>query len=143
MKARIVNPPALGAPRGFNHGILAPAGGRMLFVAGQPGLDASGKVAAPGFVEQFDAALARVVTVVREAGGEAAHIGRLTIYVTSLADYHRAGKPLGEAYRRHMGSHYPAVALVEVKGLVDEGAVVEIEATAVVPAGNAEPGGAK
>jgi enamine deaminase RidA (YjgF/YER057c/UK114 family) len=142
MKARIVNPPALGAPSGFNHGILPPAGGRMLFVAGQPGLDGAGKIAAPGFVEQFDAAMARVVAVVREAGGEPGHIGRLTIYVTNLAEYRRSLAPLGDAWRRHMGRHYPAVALVEVKGLVDEGAVVEIEATAVLPAGSAEPGGA-
>jgi len=143
VKARIVNPAALGAPRGFNHGILAPAGGRILFVAGQPGLDGAGKIVGPGFIEQFDAALDRVIAVVREAGGEPAHIGRLTIYVTSLTEYRRALQPLGDVYRRHMGKHYPAVALVEVKGLVDEGAVVEIEATAVVPEGNDGTGGGR
>jgi enamine deaminase RidA (YjgF/YER057c/UK114 family) len=84
-------------------------------------------------VEQWSRALAKVLAVVREAGGSPEDIGRLTIYVTDLQAYRANLKPLGEAYRELMGSHYPAMALVEVKGLVDAGAVIEIEATAVVP----------
>jgi enamine deaminase RidA (YjgF/YER057c/UK114 family) len=133
MTFRIINPESLGAPRGFSHGLLGPATGRLLFVAGQTAADASGKLAARGFVEQWERALEKVLVVVKEAGGSAEDIGRLTIYVTDLDGYRSNLAPLGEAYRKLMGSHYPAMALVEVAGLVDGGAVVEIEATAVVP----------
>ena len=128
----IVNPEELGAPRGWNNGMLAAAAGRVLFVAGQTGRDASGKVVETEFVGQFDRALENVVTVVRQAGGEVADIGRFTIYVTDVEAYRRSLKPLGEVYRRRMGKHFPAMALVEVTALVDPGALVEIEATAVV-----------
>jgi enamine deaminase RidA (YjgF/YER057c/UK114 family) len=130
---QIINPASLGAPRGWNNGMLAPAGGRVLFVAGQTARDATGKVPPLGFVEQFGRALENVLAVVREAGGGPEQVGRLTIYVTDLNAYRTNLKPLGEAYRRLMGRHYPAMALVAVTGLVDERALVEIEATAVVP----------
>jgi len=130
---QIINPESLGAPKGWNNGMLAPAGGRVLFVAGQTARDASGKVPRLGFVEQFGRALENVLAVVREAGGGPEHIGRLIIYVTEMAAYRASLQPLGEMYRRLMGRHYPAMALVQVSGLVDERAVVEIEATAVVP----------
>ena len=84
------------------------------------------------FVAQFDRALGNVLAVLGAAGGTAADIGRFTIYVTDVAAYRASLKPLGEAYRRRMGTHYPAMALVEVSSLVDPNAVVEIEATAVV-----------
>lgn len=129
----IVNPEALGRPSGWSNGMLAPAGGRVLFVAGQAATDSSGAVSSRDFVEQFRLALEKVVTVVRAAGGGPEHIGRLTIFVTDLDAYRASRKPLGEAYRRLMGTHYPAMALVEVKRLLDQGAVVEIEATAVLP----------
>jgi enamine deaminase RidA (YjgF/YER057c/UK114 family) len=133
MTLRTVNPESLGAPRGYSHGLLAPAGGRLLFVAGQTASAGPDGVGAQSFVEQWSRALAKVLAVVREAGGSPGDIGRLTIYVTDLQAYRANLKPLGEAYRELMGSHYPAMALVEVKGLVDAGAVIEIEATAVVP----------
>jgi NAD(P)-dependent dehydrogenase (short-subunit alcohol dehydrogenase family)/enamine deaminase RidA (YjgF/YER057c/UK114 family) len=128
----IINPEELGAPRGWNNGMLAPAGGRTLFIAGQTARDGSGRVAAADFVSQFDLALGNVLTVLRAAGGEPGHIGRLTIYVTDVASYRASLKPLGEVYRRRMGSHYPAMALVQVTSLVDQQAMVEIEATAVI-----------
>jgi enamine deaminase RidA (YjgF/YER057c/UK114 family) len=130
---RIVNPESLGAPKGYSHGILAPAGGRMLFVAGQTAGAFGGKPAAGGFVEQWGRTLEKVLAVVREAGGSPEHVGRLTIYVTDLDAYFSNLKPIGETYRVLMGRHYPAMALLEVKGLVDPGALVEIEATAVLP----------
>lgn len=133
MRLEPINPEALGAPRGYNHGMLAPAGGRLLFVAGQTALGSDGRVIDGGFVAQFERALERVVAVVEAAGGTPESIGRMTIYVTSRADYLANLKPVGEAYRRVMGRHYPAMALVEVAALVDEGAVVEIEAMAVLP----------
>jgi len=128
----IINPEALGAPRGWNNGMVARAPGRMLFIAGQTARDDSGKVAEADFVSQFDRALANVLTVLRAAGGTPEDIGRLTIYITDVGRYRGNLKPLGEVYRRLMGRHYPAMALVEVKSLVDERAMVEIEATAVL-----------
>ena len=73
-----------------------------------------------------------MLAVLAQAGGEPRDIGRLTIYVTDMAQYRASLKPLGEVYRRRMGTHYPAMALVEVRSLVDPNAVVEIEATAVL-----------
>jgi enamine deaminase RidA (YjgF/YER057c/UK114 family) len=133
MTFRIVNPEALGAPHGYSNGVLAPASGRLLFVAGQIASDASGRIATRGLVEQWTLALEKVLAVVREAGGSPEEIGKLTIYVTDLEAYRANLEPLGKAYRALMGRHYPAMALVQVEALVDPDAVVEIEATAVVP----------
>lgn len=128
----IVNPEALGAPKGWNNGMLAARGGRMLFIAGQTARDTGGRVAAADFVTQFDRALGNVLAVLQAAGGAVGDIGRLTIYVTDMAAYRASLGPLGEAYRRRMGRHFPAMALVEVESLMDPEAVVEIEATAVL-----------
>ena len=128
----VVNPPELGQPRGFAHGLLAPAGSRTLFVAGQIAADAGGRVTTDDFVQQFDAALTNVLIVVRAAGGRAEQIARMTVYVTSMTLYREKRPALREVWQRHMGSHYPAMTLVQVLALVDEHALVEIEATAVV-----------
>jgi enamine deaminase RidA (YjgF/YER057c/UK114 family) len=126
MSFEIINPEPLGRPSGWNHGMLGPAGGRILFVAGQAAPDAGDLVA------QWERALERVLAVVQAARGAPQDIGRMTVYVTDKAAY-LAGRPaLGEVHRRLMGKHYPAMALVEVKSLVDPGALVEIEATAVI-----------
>ena len=129
----VVNPPELGTPRGFAHGLIAPAGGRLLFVAGQTATDAAGQIANDGLTEQFDRSLARVLAVVRAAGGQPDHIARMTVYVTNMERYRDSRPALRDVWRRHMGSHYPAMALVEVTALVDKDATVEIEATAVLP----------
>jgi enamine deaminase RidA (YjgF/YER057c/UK114 family) len=128
-----VNPDALGRPRGYSNGMLAPAGGRLLCVAGQLGWDGDQRLVGPGFLEQLAQALANVMAVVREAGGGPEHVARLTIYVTDRREYLADLPAVGEAYRRVMGRHYPAMALVEVQALLEPGAKVEIEATAVVP----------
>lgn len=133
MSFRIVNPEELGAPKGWNNGLVAEAGGRVLFVAGQIASDADGQVVTDDFVGQFERALANAVAVVEAAGGGPEHVGRLTIYVTRMEAYRSAGRSLGEAYRRVMGRHYPAMALMAVTELVNPEAVVEIEATAVLP----------
>ena len=125
----IVNPPELGAPRGFAHGLIAPSSGRLLFVAGQT---PQNREAPTGFAQQFDDALARVLTVVRAAGGRPEQIARMTVYVTDMDAYRESRPALRDLWRRHMGSHYPAMALVAVTALVDEQAMVEIEATAVL-----------
>jgi enamine deaminase RidA (YjgF/YER057c/UK114 family) len=125
----VVNPPELGAPRGFAHGVVAVAPGRTLFVAGQIGTDAEGD----DFIGQFDRALGRVLIVVTAAGGKAEQIARMTVYVTSMERYRDSRSRLRDVWQKHMGSHYPAMALVEVAALVDPNATVEIEATAVLP----------
>lgn len=132
MKFQIVNPAALGAPKGWNNGLLAPREGRLLFIAGQAGWEDEAVGKRPDFAEQFARALDKVIAVLREAGGEPRDLARLTIYVTDLAAYRASRKAIGESWRARLGKHYPAVALLEVKGLVDRGAMVEIEATAVV-----------
>lgn len=129
----LVNPPELGAPRGFAHGVLAPAGGRVLFVAGQNAADPATRIATGAFVEQFERSLSRVLAVVRAAGGEPEHVARMTVYVTSIDEYRGSRSTLRDVWRRYMGGHYPAMALVQVVALVDEAATVEIEATAVLP----------
>ena len=128
-----VDPAELGLPRGYSNGILVPAGRRLLFVAGQVGWGRGQTLVAGGLVEQFAQALANVLAVVRTAGGEPAEVARLTIYVLDKEDYARQRAELGRRYRELMGRHYPAMALLEVRGLLEPGAVVEIEATAAVP----------
>ncbi len=128
-----INPEALGFPSGYSHGMLAPAGARPLFIAGQVGVGLTGAEEAAGFVEQFQRALANVVTVVAAAGGVPENLASLTIYVIDKRQYLDSLSAVGVAYRAVMGRHFPAVALVEVSGLLDRGAVVEIQAIAVLP----------
>ena len=131
MSVEPVNPEDLGKPQGFTHGQLGTSGGRVLFVAGQVGID-SGEAPARPLVEQFGEALRRVIRVVESAGGAPTDIGRMTVYVTNMELYKSSRKALGGVWKSRMGTHYPAMALVEVKSLVDHGAVVEIEAAAVI-----------
>jgi enamine deaminase RidA (YjgF/YER057c/UK114 family) len=128
-----IDPPELGAPRGFTNGMLAPAGGRVLVVAGQDAAEPDGVVGDADFVAQFSTALRKTLAVVHAAGGRPEDVGRLTIYVTDLAEYRARRRELGETWRALMGRHYPAMALVHVQALVDPAARVEIEATAVLP----------
>jgi enamine deaminase RidA (YjgF/YER057c/UK114 family) len=134
MTYELINPEQLGAPRGWTNGMLAPAGGRILFVAGQVAADSKGQVTTDDFVEQFRLALERALTVVREAGGSPESIGRITLYVTDIDEYRSCRKELGVAYRSLMGKHFPAMALLHVVGLLDPRARVEMEVTAVVAA---------
>jgi enamine deaminase RidA (YjgF/YER057c/UK114 family) len=131
--SRIVNPQELGAPRGYSNGVLAPAGARLLFVAGQVGWDGEQRIVSDDFVAQFDRALANALTVVAAAGGLPEHVVRMTIYVRDRDAYRAAAKPVGRAYRERMGRHYPAMTLVEVSALLEDGARVEIELTAALP----------
>ena len=133
MSMEPINPAALGAPKGYSNGMLAAPGARMLFVAGQIGWDADSRLVSDVFSEQFAQALRNVLTVVEHGGGRPHHIGRLTIYVTDRHEYLRELEAVGKIYRQLMGRHYPAMALVEVKALLEPGAKVEIEATAAVP----------
>lgn len=132
MAMTFINPESLGAPRGYSNGVLAKAGGRLLFVAGQIGWDDQQRIVGDDIVEQFDRALANVIAVVHEAGGRPDQIARLIIYVTEKNEYRSRTKEIGERYRTRMGKHFPSMVLVEVKGLLEDAAKVEIEATAVI-----------
>ena len=128
----VVNPPELGKPRGYVHGVLAPAGARVLFVAGQTAADSEGHISRSDFGGQFEMALQRVIAVVRAAGGVTDDIVRMTVYVTSMRAYRDSRTALRAIWLRSIGSHYPSMTLFEVTALADEGAVVEIDAMAVV-----------
>lgn len=132
MSFKHINPESLGRPRGYTNGLLATPGARLLFIAGQVGWDESQKLVSEDFVEQFDRALQNVLAVVREAGGEADGVARLVIYVTDKREYLARTGEIGERWRALMGRHFPAMALVEVKSLLEDGAKVEIEGIAVL-----------
>ena len=132
MSFDFINPESLGAPRGYSNGVLADAGGRLLFVAGQIGWDDKHTIVSEDFVAQFDRALRNVVTVVMEAGGAPQQIARLVMYVTNKREYVDRREEIGRCYRAHLGKHFPAMVLVEVKSLLDDSAKVEIEAVAVL-----------
>ena len=131
----ILQPQGWPRPSGYANGIVAR--GRQVFIAGQVGWNASGQITSDRFVEQVRQALENVLAILAEAGGRAEHVVRLTWYVTSRDEYLSALAPVGAAYRALFGRHYPAMSVVEVSGLVEEGARVEIEATAVIPDANA------
>ncbi|MBI4821305.1 MAG: RidA family protein [Deltaproteobacteria bacterium] len=135
MNPTIFNPEELGPAKGYSNGVVYPAG-RMLFVAGQVGWDAQQRMVSDALPDQFAQALDNILTVVRAAGGTPESIGRFTIYVTDKAEYVATRKELGAAYRTRMGRHFPAMALVVVAGLLEDGAKVEIEATAVLGGGS-------
>ena len=134
MAFTIVNPKSLGAPSGYANGLIAEAGGKLLFIAGQIAFNENQQIVSDDFVEQFDKALENVVTVVTAAGAEPTNIARLIIYVTNKREYRERRREVGERYRKHMGKHFPAMVLVQVAGLLDDGAKVEIEGIAVLPA---------
>ncbi len=128
---QILQPPTWIKPRGYSNGVAA--SGRIVFVAGQVGWNASGQFETNDFVRQARQALANIVAVLAEAGGRPEHIARMTWYVVDKDEYLASLSALGRAYREVIGSHFPAMTAVQVAGLVEDGARVEIEATAVIP----------
>ena len=132
MTIEFINPASLGTPRGYSNGVLADAGARLLFTAGQIAWDEEQRIVSADFVEQFDRALANVVAVVEQAGGKPEQLVRLVIYVTNKKEYLERTREVGERYRGRLGKHFPAMVLVEVKGLLDEEAKVEIEGVAAL-----------
>jgi enamine deaminase RidA (YjgF/YER057c/UK114 family) len=129
----LLNPETLPPPKGFSHAAV-PARGRTVYLAGQTGHRADGGLD-EGLVEQFDQACANVAEALRVAGGRPEHLVSLVIYTTDLQGYRGSTRPVGEAYRRTFGKHYPAMALLGVSGLVDPRAKVELVGVAVVPDG--------
>jgi enamine deaminase RidA (YjgF/YER057c/UK114 family) len=134
MAFTLINPDSLGSPSGYSNGLLVDSGGKLLFIAGQIAWDADQKIVSDDLVEQFDKALANVITVLNAANGQPNHVARLIIYVTDKMEYRKRRKEVGERYRNHMGKHFPAMVLVQVAGLLDDAAKVEIEGIAVIPA---------
>jgi enamine deaminase RidA (YjgF/YER057c/UK114 family) len=119
-------------PKGYSNGVAAE--GRQVFVAGQIGWNDRCQLVSDDFVAQVERALANIVQVLAEAGAKPHPLTRLTWFVTDKAAYVARQKEIGEAYRRVIGRHFPAMSLIVVAGLLEPGAKVEIEATAVIPA---------
>ena len=133
MKHEVIQPPDWLPPKGYSNGILA-RGGATLYVAGQIGWDPGQVLVGEGNLGiQFAQCLRNVVAVVKAAGGHPRQVVRMTIYVTDKKAYLADTKFIGTAWRESFGQHYPAMTLVEVADLLEEGAMVEIEATAVLP----------
>jgi enamine deaminase RidA (YjgF/YER057c/UK114 family) len=128
-----VNPPELARPSGFSHAIVASPGGRLVFLAGQTALDASGAIVGDDVVAQFEQALRNLLAALRAAGGRPADLASLTIYATDLADYRAHGRELGQVWQRLAGPRYPAIAALGVSRLWDTAALVEIQGIAALP----------
>ena len=126
----VLQPAGWPVPRGFSNGMAGR--GDLVMIGGQIGWNDKG-ILADGFVAQTAQALRNIVSVLAEAGGGPEHIARLTWYVVDMDEYLKSLSELGRTYRKVMGRHYPAMALVQVVRLVEAGARVEIEATAIVP----------
>jgi len=133
-KMQILQPPGWARPKGFSHGI-AVRGGTTVYIAGQIGSNAQGELEEKTFAGQFRQALKNILAVLAEAGGRPEHVVRLTWYVIDRDEYFAALAEVGAAYRELMGRNYPAMAVVQVGGLVERDARLEIEATAAVPEG--------
>lgn len=127
----ILQPAGWKQPIGYANGVAA--SGRLVFVAGQIGWNAECRFETDDFVEQTRQALANVVAVVAEAGGKPEHIVTMTWYLTRKGDYLENLKAVGQAWRAVLGRHFPAIAAVEVAGLMEDRAKIEIQAMAVIP----------
>jgi len=127
----ILHPKSWARAKGFSNGVVAE--GRVVFVAGQVGWNAEQEFESDGFVAQVEQALANIAAVLAEAGAGPEHLVRLTWYVIDKREYLSRLDDVGQAYRRVIGRHYPAMTLVQVTSLVEDRARVEIEATAVLP----------
>ena len=128
---QVLQPPGWARPKGFSNGIACR--GNLVFIAGQIGWTGQGEWKERSFGGQFRQALANILAVLKEAKGRPEHIVRLTWYVLDKKEYLASLAEVGAAYRELMGRHYPTMAVVQVSGLVEEEARLEIEATAVVP----------
>lgn len=135
MGHKVIHPSHFPKPRGYANGIITEApGGRVLYIGGQIGWDKDARIISPDFAVQFLQALDNVISVVREAGGATEHIVKLLVFVTDLEAYRVATVAIGEGWRGRLGKYYPAMSMVKVAGLLEPGALVEIEGVAILPA---------
>ena len=128
---QILQPPSWARAKGFSNGIVA--SGKMVFIAGQVGWTGQGEWKEKSFAGQFRQTIRNILDVLAEAKGKPEHIVRLTWYVLDRDEYLASLKEVGAAYRELMGRHYPTMAVVQMSGLVEREAKLEIEATAVIP----------
>jgi enamine deaminase RidA (YjgF/YER057c/UK114 family) len=131
MDTKTLQPAEWARPKGYANGMAAR--GQMIFISGQIGWDADGQFGSDNLTGQVAQALRNIVRILREAHAEPRHLVRLTWYVLSRDAYVREARDIGAAYREIVGKHFPAMSVVEVRGLVEQRALVEIEATAVIP----------
>lgn len=129
---RIVNPPGLAPATGFAHAVVA-AAGRTVHIGGQTAHDRDGAVVGATVAEQFGHAAANLVTALAACDALPAHLVSLTIYVTDVPAYRAQLADVGAAYRRHLGRHFPAMALFGITELFDPAAMIELVAVAVIP----------
>ena len=129
--ARLVNPPELGAPVGYSNGVVIESS-RLLFVAGQVGWNKEHKIVSADFLAQFERALENFLSVVQQSGGRPESVAQMRIYVTDRKEYLARVKEIGLLWRSRMGRHFPAMALVEVAALLEDGAKIEIEGVAAL-----------
>ena len=127
----ILQPPGWPRPKGYANGISA--SGRTIYTAGVIGWDEKEMLVSHRLDLQFEQVLKNIVAILAEGGAKPEHVVRMTVYITDRPQYLKLRDELSPIWKSIMGSHYPAMALVEVKGLVNQSALVEIEATAVVP----------
>jgi enamine deaminase RidA (YjgF/YER057c/UK114 family) len=130
MRIERVNPSSLAPPRGFSHAVVAE--GRVVFLAGQTGLDIDGKVVEGGLVAQFEQALSNLLVALEEAGGQPEQLTSMTIYIVDMDDYLERASDLGRVWRRLVGSEYPAMAGIGISRLWDVNALVEVQGFAVI-----------
>ena len=131
MATTLINPSSLAKPRGYSHGAIG--SGRLLFIAGQVGREKDGSFVSDDLAAQVDRALGNIVCVLDEAGGKPEDIVKLNFLVLDKREYQENGREIGKAFIKHMGRHFPAMTLAEIKGLWDDQAKVEIEAVAMIP----------
>lgn len=133
MPTILINPKEMVEPKraGYSQGAIGT--GRTLFCAGQVGIDKEGNPVSEDLVVQFDKAMSNVIRVVEEAGGKPENIVKFTFFVTDKSEYRKRSKEIGVAYRKHMGRHFPAMTVIEIKGLWEDELKVEIDSVAIVP----------
>jgi enamine deaminase RidA (YjgF/YER057c/UK114 family) len=131
MNSKFLQPPGWAAPKGYSNGVSV--SGRQVYLAGQIGWNESQQLVSSRFAVQVRQALQNIMALLAQAGGRPEHLVRLTWFVTNLDEYRAELKEIGAAYRDVIGRHYPPMSVVQVVSLVEQGAKVEIEATAVVP----------
>lgn len=128
---QILQPPDWPRPKGYSNGIMAE--GKVIFLGGLVGWDETETICSDNFVDQVRQILLNIVAVLAEAGARPEHITRMTWYVTDKEEYLSSLQQIGKVYQEVIGRHYPAMALVQVVALIEEGAKLEIETTAVIP----------
>lgn len=132
MSLEFVNPPELGRPSGYSHAVSG--SGRVVFLAGQTALDATGSIVGGTVVEQFEKALSNLLVALGAAGGRPSDLASLTIYIVDMDDYRANARAIGQVWKRLVGETYPAMAGIGVARLWDADALVEVQGCAMLPA---------